>query len=268
MFYFASKVLTFVLQPSSLLWLALVSGLVIREWWPRFRRLGLSLSVAALAGLFAAGLTPLANVLVSPLENRFREHTPETVPQPVKGIILLGGAEEGWVTAGRSGLAVNEAAERITETARLALRFADAKLVIIGGGSRIFNRGVEGSSAVAVLMNDLGVAEERLIVEKVSRNTFENATLTLPLINAAPGETWLLVTSAFHMPRAVGVFRKAGLDVTAYPVDFRTRGDEDLTRWFPSLPSGLKRFDVVAKEWAGLIVYYLTGRTGALFPAP
>ncbi|MFV0369732.1 MAG: YdcF family protein [Hyphomicrobiaceae bacterium] len=268
MFYTAGKVLTFFLQPSSLIWIMLVAGLALCALWPRLRRTGLWMCGIALLAMFVAGLSPLANALILPLENRFPEMSAAAIKQPVAGIILLGGAEDGWVTSGRNTLALNEAAERITETARLATQFPDAKIAVTGGAARVFGKGEEGSTAVADLLRDLGVASARLVVETRSRNTFENATLTLPLIGAQPGETWLLVTSAYHIPRAVGVFRNAGLNVMAFPVDYRLRGPEDLARWFRSLPAGLKRFDLVAKEWMGLIAYRLAGRTTALFPAP
>lgn len=268
MFYFFSKVLTFLLQPSSLMWLGVVTGLVLRERSNRLRRFALWLSIASLSGLFLAGLSPLANLLVLPLEQRFPARSPSSIASPVAGIILLGGAEDGWVSAGRGALALNEAAERITETLRLATALPQAKVVISGGVAHLFGGDREGSTAVAALLAELGVDKERFIVETRARNTHENATMTLPLIAAKPGETWLLVTSAYHMPRAVGVFRKAGLDVVAYPVDFRLRGREDLARWFPSLPAGLKRFDLAAKEWLGLFAYAITGRTSEWFPAP
>jgi uncharacterized SAM-binding protein YcdF (DUF218 family) len=268
MFYTLSKVLTFLLQPSSALWLALAAGFFLREWRPRWHRTGLVVSVISFVALFIAGLSPVSNALLLPLEDRFPAGQVNSVKKPVTGIIVLGGAEDGWVSSGRGGLAVNEAAERITETVRLALAYPQAKVAITGGVARLLHEDKEGSSAVAAFFQDVGVSKDRLIVETQSRNTYENATRMLPLIDAKPGETWLIVTSAFHMPRSVGVFRKAGLDVVAYPVDFRLRGSEDLTRWFPSLPAGLKRFDMVLKEWAGLIAYRLTGRTNTLFPAP
>jgi len=268
MFYTLSKILTFVLQPSSLMWLGTVAGLVVSACAARFRRLGLALSIAGVTCLFVAGLSPLANVLVLPLEQRFEARSPADIADPVAGIILLGGAEDGWVSAGRGALALNEAAERITETLRLANAHPQARVVITGGVARLYGDDREGSTAVATLFRELGIAKDRFVVETRSRNTYENATMTLPLIAAKPGETWLLVTSAYHMPRAVGVFRKAGLDVIAYPVDFRLRGSEDLSRWFQSLPAGLQRFDLAAKEWVGLLAYYVAGRTSRWFPAP
>jgi uncharacterized SAM-binding protein YcdF (DUF218 family) len=78
----------------------------------------------------------------------------------------------------------------------------------------------------------------------------------------------LLVTSAYHMPRAIGTFRRVGFAVEAYPVDYRTRGIEDLARPFPNLGEGLRRGDIAMREWVGLLMYRLAGRTNALFPAP
>jgi uncharacterized SAM-binding protein YcdF (DUF218 family) len=70
------------------------------------------------------------------------------------------------------------------------------------------------------------------------------------------------------MPRAIGAFRRAGFDVEPWPVDYRTRGRADLTRPFDKVSEGLRRVDVASREWVGLLAYWLTGRTDALFPAP
>jgi uncharacterized SAM-binding protein YcdF (DUF218 family) len=105
-------------------------------------------------------------------------------------------------------------------------------------------------------------------MEGRSRTTYENAAFTRPLIHPAPGERWLLVTSAYHMPRAMGVFRAQGLNLEAYPVDWRTRGWADAKRPFLTLSGGLGRLDTAVHEWVGLIGYRLTGRTQELFPAP
>ena len=70
------------------------------------------------------------------------------------------------------------------------------------------------------------------------------------------------------MPRAIGAFRQAGFDVEAWPVDYRTRGRADLARPFDKVSEGLRRVDVASREWAGLLAYWLMGRSDALFPAP
>ena len=114
----------------------------------------------------------------------------------------------------------------------------------------------------------LGIAPERIIAEEQSRNTVENAVFSKLLAMPQPGERWLLVTSAHHMPRAMGVFRAADFPVEAYPVDWRTRGPIDLLRPFDSVGRGLERADTAMHEWIGLLIYWLTGRSAQLFPGP
>jgi uncharacterized SAM-binding protein YcdF (DUF218 family) len=114
----------------------------------------------------------------------------------------------------------------------------------------------------------LGVAAERITAEEQSRNTIENAVFSRLLANPKPGERWLLVTSAYHMPRAMAAFGAAGFAVEAYPVDWRTRGPIDAFRPFSSLGDGLRRTDTAMHEWVGLLTYRLTGKTAALFPGP
>ena len=118
------------------------------------------------------------------------------------------------------------------------------------------------------LLESLGIPRARITLEDRSRNTVENAVLSKAIAQPKPGERWLLVTSAHHLPRAVGVFRKAGFPVEAYPVDWRTRGPEDALRPFASVGDGLRRSDTAVREWVGLAVYWLTGRSSELFPAP
>jgi uncharacterized SAM-binding protein YcdF (DUF218 family) len=102
----------------------------------------------------------------------------------------------------------------------------------------------------------------------VGRDTYENALFTARILDPKPGERWLLVTSAWHMPRAMGCFRRAGFAVEAWPVDYRTPGRLEPMRFHSSIPEGLRRIDFVVREYIGLAVYYLAGRTEALLPAP
>jgi uncharacterized SAM-binding protein YcdF (DUF218 family) len=119
------------------------------------------------------------------------------------------------------------------------------------------------------LFERLGLPGDKIIVERKSRNTIENATFAKQLVMPKPGERWLLVTSAMHMPRAVGVFRKAGFEVDAYPVDYRTTSTQSLWIFLPSaLMGGIGIMDRAVHEWNGLLVYWITGRIAVLFPAP
>ena len=172
------------------------------------------------------------------------------------------------VSAARDAVALNEAAERITVAAELARRYPRARIVFSGGtNALIFDAGAEAAFAVRQL-EALGVAHERITAEEQSRNTIENAVFSRLLANPKPGERWLLVTSAYHMPRAMAVFRAAGFAVEAYPVDWRTRGPADVLRPFGSLGDGLRETDAAAHEWIGLLAYRLAGKTSELFPGP
>ena len=139
---------------------------------------------------------------------------------------------------------------------------------LTGGVGGLLSIGQEATQPVARFLMDAGVAKERLILEGESRNTYENAVFTRDLVKPAPGERWYLVTSAYHMPRAMGLFRKVGFDVVAYPVDYRTRGPEDLKRFFERIPQGLMRLDLGTNEWIGLIAYRALGRIDEVFPGP
>lgn len=266
MFYIASKVLFLIFQPSSLAALALAVGLGLSVN-PRHQKLSFRMMAAGLGWLVVAGFFPVGNIFLLPLEERFGPLVPTLPHEPIAGIIILGGFEDGWVSAGRGGLAVNEAAERLTEGIRLARHLPVAKVVFTGGDGE-FAGGPDAAGPVREYFIDSGIAPERIIVEQNSRNTFENAIFTRDLVHPADGSRWLLVTSAFHMPRAIGVFREAGFDVIAHPVDFRTRDRRDVFRPFGSIGEGLVRADLAAKEWIGLIAYRLSGRSTSFFPCP
>jgi uncharacterized SAM-binding protein YcdF (DUF218 family) len=264
MFLVLSKILGFFALPSNVL---IVIGLVgVAVALLRRGRAGGNLIVASVILLAIFGLSPLGNALILPLENRFPPWDGRgTAPT---GIVVLGGAFETVVAATRPDIPLNEAAERMIASAALARRYPEARIVFTGGvGSLIYGGPTEGELARRFYA-DLGIAPNRIVIEEASRDTAENAALTKPLANPKPGERWLLVTSAYHMPRSVGAFRRVGFAVEAYPVDYRTRGPEDLARPFASLGEGLRRSDTAVREWIGLVAYWLSGRTSELFPAP
>jgi uncharacterized SAM-binding protein YcdF (DUF218 family) len=263
MFFYLSKVLGFVTVPSNLLIFTGLFGLLLTA--TRWRRAGMRLMGAALLLLAVAGYSPLANLLIEPLEDRFPPwNASRGAPD---GIIVLGGAINPEVSAARGAPQLNEAAERITAGVELARRYPSAKLVYSGGSANmIFINAMEADQALTLMLG-LGVPRERLVIERRSRTTAENAVYSKQLLRPQPEQRWLLVTSAAHMPRAIGVFRKAGFAVEAYPVDWRTRGPGDLVP-FNVLSGGLARLDTAAHEWIGLLAYWLAGKTSELLPSP
>jgi uncharacterized SAM-binding protein YcdF (DUF218 family) len=264
MFFLLSKIIGFFALPSNFLIVIGLAGILLLL--TRFTRLASWLIVTSLVLIAIAGLSPLGNALIVPLEDRFPPW--DASRGAPTGIVVLGGAITPEVSVAHDTAALNEAAERITATAELARRYPEARIIYSGGNSAIlFGEGVEADIAVREF-EALGIAHDRITAEEQSRNTIENAVFSRLLANPQPGERWLLVTSAYHMPRAIAVFRAAGFPVEAYPVDWRTRGPTDALRPFASLGDGLRRTDTAVREWVGLVMYRLTGKTNELFAKP
>ncbi|MBN8941334.1 MAG: YdcF family protein [Rhizobiales bacterium] len=267
MFFYTSKILWWLVTPSNVLvGLVAVGALLLPS---RLAGLGRGCVTLGAIGLLVAGLSPLGIWLARPLENRFPLQS-QDMPAP-SGIVVLGGSIEQMTTAARGGqVAVVTAASRITEAVALARRYPQARLVFTGGSDAVFSGDeLDEAEAARTLFIQLGIAPERITIERESRNTFENAVFTRRMIDPKPGERWVLVTSAWHMPRAIGLFRAAGFAVSAYPVDFETR-NTDRELWQPITPvsRGLDLVDRMTHEWLGLLAYGLSGRSAALFPAP
>jgi uncharacterized SAM-binding protein YcdF (DUF218 family) len=202
--------------------------------------------------LVVGGALPLGQLLLSPLEDRFPEFWDGGRPDPT-GIVVLGGALASNL---RPGSEFHKASGRVIETVLLAKRFPRARIVYAGGGGEAF-RGRK-------LMMDLGVEPDRITMEPKSTSTSENAGFAAALVSPKPDDRWILVTSAWHMPRAVGSFRAVGFPVEAYPVDYRG------LPWKPFLDikAGLETLQLASKEYIGLFGYWMTGRSSELFPGP
>ena len=263
-FFILAKVLGFFALPSNLLITLALVGIVLLIL--RFRRAGMTCLVASVILLAVFGLTPAGNALILPLEDRFPPWDPARGAPD--GIIVLGGSFDTVVSPVRGEVSLNEAAERLTAIAELARRYPSARIVFSGGSGRLLYQGASEADLALRLLESFGIPRERITLEGQSRDTDENARFTKALVNPKPGERWLLVTSAYHMPRSIAAFRHVGFPVEAYPVDWRTRGRSDLTRPFNSVGDGLRRTDTAAREWIGLLIYRLTGRTSELLPGP
>ncbi|MGL5114447.1 MAG: YdcF family protein [Beijerinckiaceae bacterium] len=264
MFYHVSKIAWFFVEPSNVIALLIAAGLALLLL--RFRRLGSLLAGFGAVLLVVIGLTPFANWLILPLEMRFPPV--DLAGRTVDGVIVLGGAVQERPTLAHGRMAFNEAGERVVAMADLARRYPDARVIFTGGAGFYSHAPAPEADVLRSRLSELGLGENRVVFENRSVNTHENALFSFEVAKPKPGETWLLVTSAWHMPRSVGIFRHAGWPVVAYPVDHRTAGWGDATRGFTSVSDGLRRADISVREWLGLLVYRLTDRTDALFPAP
>ncbi len=265
MFFFASKIFWMFASPINVLLFAALVGVLL--CFGRRARFGRGLALTAILILVAAATLPLGMLLIAPLEDRFSLPPPDlAVPE---GIIVLGGAIDDQVSAARHETVFDEGGERLTEAVVLAKRYPQARVVYTGGSASFTGATSREALQGQKLMLQMGVAPERVMIEDKSRNTDENARFTAAIVHPQPSQRWIVVTSAFHMPRAMGVFEKAGFRPIAYPVAFRTRGrwpDDLRLRFDPT--RNLRNFDIAVHEWIGLIAYRASGRSDYLFPSP
>jgi uncharacterized SAM-binding protein YcdF (DUF218 family) len=263
MFFTVSKILGFFANPSDLIIVIGFVGFVLLA--TRWSRAGRRLIAVCFIALAILGLSPIGNALMVALEDRFpRWNVSQGAPD---GIVVLGGAISPDVSAARDEVVLNESAERLTVVAQLARQYPKARILFSGGSGELVPGEREAPFALR-LFDSFAIARDRVLLEGRARNTAENAVFSKQMAQPLPGERWLLVTSAYHLPRAVGAFRKAGFPVEAYPVDWRTRGSKDALRPFASVGDGLRRVDTAVREWVGLAVYWFTGRSSELFPGP
>ncbi len=264
MVYYLSKTFWLFAQPGNLLVLLLAIGsLLLFTRWRGFGRFLIAL--LALVSIATAAL-PVGQWLLEPLEDRFPQLT--TLPDKVDGIIMLGGAVSTVLSDVRRQPQVNERAERFIAFADLARRYPNAKLVFAGGGPMLRGGTYREADASREVMIWLGMDVNRVIFERESRNTFENVVNAKALAHPARGETWLLVTSAFHMPRAVGIFRVEGWPVIPDPVDYTTGAEADGPTYSAGFLENLGQASLAIKEWAGLLANHWLGHSDSLFPSP
>lgn len=264
MFFNLAKVFWALAQPLSLIGLLLVVAL-LASFFSR-RRLAISTSFLALLILSVSCWTTAGALLLQPLEARFTR--PAVVPVSLAGVIVLGGGFEGGINRVRGGYELNSSGDRYVEAAILSRRFPDARIVVTGGTGTLLLEGEGDGDTAPRLLTALGVALDRLVLQTRSRNTFENAVYSKDMLQPQPGQTWLLVTSAFHMPRSMGLFRTAGFDVVPWPVDYRTAGDEQFGFARDNALDSLQNVTVGTREWLGLLAYWFTNKIGSPFPKP
>jgi uncharacterized SAM-binding protein YcdF (DUF218 family) len=264
LFFFLSKTIGLMLLPTNFLIGVGLLGAILQV--TRFASFGRKLMIGSVVVLGIAAFSPLGNWLLYPLESRFPPW--DATHGAPDGIIVLGGSIDAELSAAHGVPVIRSAADRMIVAAALARQYPNARIIFSGGsGNLISNEAREADYAGAVL-DSLGVPKARLMMERRSRNTQENAEFSKAMADPKPGERWLLVTSAYHMPRSVGLFRKAGFPVEPYPVDWRVGGPVDLLAFFPLAGDGLGRVDTGLREWIGLVAYRLTGKIDDLFPGP
>jgi uncharacterized SAM-binding protein YcdF (DUF218 family) len=262
LFPYLTRIFWLLVQPLSLVALLLLLGLALS--WLRRRWISRLAVGLALLLLFICSFTTFGYVLITPLEQRFER---PAEPTEIDGIVVLGGGLDGEVNSVRGGYELNRSGDRFVEALRLALIHPNARIVIAGGPAALVQQEPEALAGKR-LFEAFGVAADRILLDDQSRNTEENALFAKQLAGATEGQTWLLVTSAFHMPRAVGLFRKAGFPVVPWPADYLASGAEGVRIKADQSPENMAVSSIALREWTGLLGYYLTGRIDEVLPGP
>jgi uncharacterized SAM-binding protein YcdF (DUF218 family) len=265
LFFVLSKTLGVMALPTNA-WIGVgvlgVALLATRRAW-----LARKLLVVSILLLVVCGFSPIGNLLLYPLEARFPPW--DAAHGAPDGIVVLGGGIDPDPSAAHGEVVFSSSAGRLIATAALAHRYPNLRIVYSGGNANVIgDTSIKEADYAVAVFEGLGISRDRLILERQSRNTFENAEFSKTVATPKPGERWLLVTSAFHMPRSIGVFRKVGFTVEAYPTDWRLGGRADLAQFSTVSVVGLLRTDLALREWMGLFAYWLTGKTSELFPGP
>ena len=261
MFFAASKIFWTLVQPLNALCLLAVLGLLVHFVRPRAGQVMMN---AALLLILFFGIIPVGPLALVWLERHYP--TPAFLPEKVDGVIVLGGGFDSYLTQKTGHIVANDNVDRFFCFAELAKKNPGAKLVFSGGQGDILNPDAMESHDARLFFKMVGLNESAILYETQSRNTYENGIYTKEMVKPQAGENWVLVTSAFHMPRSVGVFEQLGWKVIPYACDPKTDGTYDMARRLPSISGNFGALTLVTKEIIGLIVYKLTGKSAFILP--
>lgn len=262
LFFWISKLTWLIISPDSLLLLLVLLSFVflyLKKYKITKIILG-SLSVV----LITLAFIPIGEWLLYPLESRFQ--TNPSLPDKVDGIIVLSGSEDPLLSDIWKQVELGGTAERNLAFIALARQFPEAKLVFTGGTGSLTHQKYKAADIAKILFQQQGLDLQRVIFERESRNTYENAVYSYHIVSPKAAEKWVLITTAWHMPRSVGIFCKANWPVIPYPVDHQTQKGH-LFRLNFDLSGNLVAVQTAFKEWLGLLAYRVSDKTTALLPA-
>lgn len=251
MFFAFSKFLLFLLLPPASLLALIIGGLLLLR---RHHTAGRALVAAGIVLLYLLSLEPVADRLIRPLES---------VSAPLEGngiiadaVVVLGGGVNDLSWARAQPEPSPASLQRLVEGIRLA-RAVRAPLVLSGGSGAVAPTAVREADAMAELAIRLGYPGRGLMIESRSRNTWENAEQVKTLIS---GRTIILVTSAFHVRRSSGMFRKQGFSVIPAPAGYRSVTRPLSADAFIPRAAALDTSSTALAEYVSLFWYRLTGK--------
>lgn len=262
MFYVFSKLFWIFAQPLSLIFLSIVAGLILAvSGFSRLRNLVLGLGAVF---AFFAIFSNVGALLIAPLEQHYAR--PTQIPPQTYGAIVLGGGVDAFIAKAYESYELNAAGDRLVEALRLATVDPDLKILVTGGVGELSQDGDGDGVAAQRLFGAFGLNAKRFLFETRSRSTFENAVDSKALLGPETERKWLLVTSAFHMPRALKTFEAQGFNVVPWPVDYRAAPNPSLAFDFEKGVTQLSVFTLALHEWAGLFAYWISGKIASFWP--
>lgn len=254
MFFVISKLFWIIAAPSQIiLWLVLATAVL---FWRRRIRAAQKTAIAAAALLVVFGVLPAGFWLMRTLENSY---TRPPWPERIDGVLVLGGGNNTRVLDSRGVPGADRALARLVGAFELSRRYPSARIVFSGGSGQIDDQSVSESTAAGRILTAMGLSPARLTLEGKSHNTWENFVFSQRLVKPAKGEIWLLATSAFHMPRAMAIARRTGWTMIPWPTDYHTT--RYLRHNWYDVPGNLYTSDTAVREYLGILVYRLSGKS-------
>jgi len=259
--FYLSKMIWSLISPDSLFVIALTLSLLL-FLFKQTRKALVLLTLLTSCILFLSFFS-VGDWMLYPLESRF-QHNPD-LPEQVDGIIVLGGSVIPDRSLEWQQLETNRYHERLSSFIKLAQKYPDARLLFTGGNSDTDSSKPTEAEIARSYFLEAGISSERLLVEARARNTVENAMYSKELANPQANESWIVITTAYHMPRAIGAFCQQNWRVIPYPVDHQTLPSRLYQPGY-SLIWHANNLVLASHEWIGLLYYYLTGKTHQLLP--
>lgn len=261
MFFYLSKIFWIIATPLSFLWLLVAAGFGLRYWK---QKLGNQVLVFSGVLFLVIGFFPIGYNLMVFLETRYER--PNPMPDKVDGIIVLGGAFNSSISDKRKMIAANGNINRMIDFVDLSRQYPKAKLIFTGGSGNIYNPERKEADDAKAFLEMIGLKTDSITFERNSRNSYENVKYSKELMQPKTGENWILVTSAFHMPRSVGIFKQHGWEVTPYPSGPKTDGKYKIIPQPFGVVGSFFMLGTAMKEFIGTIIYYFSGKSAFLFP--
>ena len=260
MSFFLSKFLWYFINPFSLFIFLFLIGLiflVFKKHKKAFYILSLTFFSLLLVSIF-----PIGKYAINVLEKDY--HLENKYPNNVDGILILAGATDPYLSKEYNSIELNDSAERLLESVFLIQKYKNAKIIFSGGSGYLNYPNLDHAKIAKNFFNKMKIENKNIIYENKSRNTYENILFSKQIAKPQEDEKWLLVTSAFHMKRAILISKKQKWKFIPYPVDFKQSKKISLK---PSIHffSNFTSFQKAFHEWLGLFSYYLMGRTDNFF---